>query len=87
MNQHVPHPRGEALPASCPPAGLRREAAAAYVGISPSKFDDWVKRGLMPQPKRQDSCVIWLRRRLDEALEALPDTETGNPWDEDKAGS
>lgn len=84
MNQHVRHHRGEALPASCPPAGLRREEAAAYVGISPSKFDDWVRRRIMPSPKRQDGCVIWIRKRLDAALEALPDSDAGNPWDEDE---
>lgn len=55
------------------PAGLRRETAAEYVGISPGKFDDWVERGLMPPPKRQDGVVVWLRWALDEALAALPE--------------
>jgi hypothetical protein len=83
MNQHVRHPRGAALPPSCPPRGLRREEAAAYVGVSPSKFDDWVKRRVMPGPKRQDACVIWDRLALDVAFAALPDTDAGNPWDDD----
>lgn len=85
MNQHVrtrPQ-RRDALPASLPPRGLRREEAAAYVGLSPSKFDDWVKRRIMPSPKRQDSCVIWDRLALDAAFTALPDEDAGNPWDED----
>jgi hypothetical protein len=55
------------------PRGLRRPEAAAYLGISPSKFDDWVHRGLMPAPKRQDGIVVWDRVRLDAAFEALPD--------------
>lgn len=58
------------------PAGLRRERAAAYIGVSPSKFDDWVTRGLMPKAKRLDSVVLWLRRELDDALDGLPDSET-----------
>jgi hypothetical protein len=33
------------------PQGLRREEAAAHVGVSSSKFDEWVSRGLMPKPK------------------------------------
>jgi hypothetical protein len=55
------------------PMGLRREYAAAYCGISTSKFDDWVARGLVPAGKRQDKVVLWVRRQLDLALESLPD--------------
>ncbi|HVP84372.1 MAG TPA: hypothetical protein VMS78_06605 [Rhizomicrobium sp.] len=51
--------------------GLRREDAAAYIGISPTKFDDWVRRQLMPSPKRQDGVVVWDRFALDAAFEAL----------------
>ena len=53
--------------------GLRREDAAAYIGVSPTKFDDWVKRRLMPQPKRQDGVVIWDRLALDLAFGTLSD--------------
>lgn len=60
-----------ALPPSLPPRGLCREAAAAYVGVSPSKFDDMVKDGRMPPPVRVDARTIWDRRRLDKAFEAL----------------
>lgn len=56
-----------------PPRGLRREMAARYVGISPSHFDGWVAKGLMPQPKQQDGVVVWDRVKLDAAFEALPD--------------
>jgi len=69
--------------------GLRREDAAAYIGISPSKFDDWVKRRLMPSPKRQDGIVIWDRFALDLAFGTLPDdddTKTNTEiWNELKA--
>ena len=62
--------------------GLRREYAAAYCGVSPSKFDEWVKAGLMPRPKRQDRVIFWVRRALDVAIDALPDDGEGasNPW-------
>jgi predicted DNA-binding transcriptional regulator AlpA len=56
--------------------GLRRERAANYVGVSPSKFDDWVSRKIMPRPRRVDGCVLWLREELDAALFALPDGQT-----------
>lgn len=53
--------------------GLSRVMAAIYVGISPSKFDEMVRDGRMPVPKRVDGRRVWDRRRLDEAFEALPD--------------
>lgn len=76
-----PGPKPEAPPAPAiedrgfAPRGLRRDDAAWYVGVSPSKFDDWVARGLMPAPKQQDGVVVWDRRKLDEAFAALPDRE------------
>lgn len=56
-----------------PRRGLRREEAAAYIGISATKFDDWVARQVMPKPKRQDGVVLWDVLKLDEAFEALPE--------------
>jgi predicted DNA-binding transcriptional regulator AlpA len=55
------------------PRGLRRDEAAAYLGIGPTKFDDWVSRGLLPRPKKQDGVVIWDRLALDRAFQELPD--------------
>lgn len=71
------------LPPSLPPRGLCREEAAAYVGVSPSLFDQMVKDKRMPVPKHINSRVVWDRRKLDLAFEALPDDGDGrNPWDE-----
>jgi predicted DNA-binding transcriptional regulator AlpA len=64
------------------PRGLSRVEAADYVGVSVSLFDEMVKDGRMPQPKRINSRTVWDRRRLDEAFDALPDTDTKNPWDD-----
>lgn len=63
------------------PRGLSRSEAAAYLGISPSLFDQMVKDGRMPPPKRINSRTVWDRRRLDEAFEELPDGAERNPWD------
>ena len=57
------------------PRGLRREAAAYYVGVSPSKFDEWVLTGLMPAPKKEGGVVVWDRRKLDAAFDALPERD------------
>lgn len=55
------------------PRGMRRPEAAFYVGVSTTKFDDWIARGMMPQPKEEGGVVVWDRRALDEAFDALPD--------------
>ena len=63
------------------PRGLRRSDAAAYVGVSPTKFDDWVSRRVMPAPKRIDGVVIWDRHTLVEAFAELPDGTTNTDDD------
>lgn len=73
-----------------PRRGLRRTEAAAYVGMSESKFDQLVDDGRMPKPIRIDGCVIWDMRRLDDAFDALSDQSRPaapepNPWDEEAA--
>jgi predicted DNA-binding transcriptional regulator AlpA len=67
------------------PRGLSRVEAAAYVGVSPSLFDQMVRDGRMPPPKKVNVRVIWDRRPLDAAFEALPDSGDRNPWDEEVA--
>lgn len=65
------------------PRGLSRVKAAAYIDVSPTKFDELVKDGRMPPPKRIDGRKIWDRRKLDEAFEALPEdgATNRNAWD------
>ena len=64
------------------PRGLRREAAAYYVGISPSEFDTWVDEKIMPGPWKQGRCVIYDRRKLDLAMDQLPNRDGAdeNPY-------
>jgi hypothetical protein len=46
-------------------------------------FDDMVKDGRMPQPKRINSRTVWDRRQLDAAFDQLPQLGADtNPWDE-----
>ena len=68
-----------------PPRGLRREWAAEYVGVSPSKFDEWVKGGVMPDPVRRGRCVIWDRKALDRAFDRLYPDATGGGWEDSSA--
>jgi predicted DNA-binding transcriptional regulator AlpA len=72
--------RREVLPTSLPPRGLSRVEAAAYVGVSPSLFDQMVADRRMPKPKRINARRVWDRIQLDAAFSALP-----NDGEEDRA--
>lgn len=54
------------------PRGLSRVAAAQYVGISTAKFDELVKDGRMPAPRRIDGRVLWDKNEVDISFDALP---------------
>ena len=60
------------------PFALRREAAAAYVGLSAGHFDKAVDEGAMPEPTNLVGVKVWTRRALEQALDpsagALVDT-------------
>src|SRR5262245_964171 len=56
---------------SIEPRGLDRAKAAAYVGVSPSLFDEMISDGRMPPPKVVNTRRIWDRRELDSAFDAL----------------
>lgn len=59
-------------PANPWPRGLRKDQAATYVGVGVTLFDDMVREGSMPAPKRVRSRVIWDRLALDAAFDDLP---------------
>ncbi len=70
MTEPAAKPR-DVLPSSLPPRGLSRIFAAAYIGVSPTKFDELVADKRMPRPKRIDGRRVWDRLMLDEAFAAL----------------
>ena len=69
------------LPLSLPPRALSRVQSAYYVCVGTTLFDEMVKDGRMPRPKRVNGKTIWGRVELDEAFVALPTDEDANPWD------
>ena len=74
--------RDDVLPPSLAPRGLSRVQAAAYVGISPTLFDEMVADGRMPKPVRINARTVWDRVKLDEAFATLSDEDRGDdPWD------
>lgn len=44
---------------SLPRFALRREEAAATLGVSPSTFDKWVNDGRMPPGRKIDGITLW----------------------------
>jgi predicted DNA-binding transcriptional regulator AlpA len=73
------------LPRSLPPRGISRVEAAAFIGVSPSKFDELVDDGRMPRPRRIDGRKVWDVRELDLAFNALP--HEGGEVSEDESWS
>ncbi len=69
------------LPISCPPFGLSREMSAASIGVGTTLFDEMVKDGRMPPPKRINGRTVWSRQEIGEAFAALPSDGDANPWD------
>jgi excisionase family DNA binding protein len=71
-----------------PRRGLSRDEAAMYIGISATKFDELVRDGRMPGPKRIDGRKVWDVRDLDVAFDALPSENPqshGSSWDDFRA--
>ena len=65
------------------PRALSRVAASAYVGVSPTRFDQLVAEGSVPRPARLGRRVLWDRLALDRTLDVLFDvtTELRDEWD------
>ena len=57
--------------------GLSRVEAADYINVSPSKFDQLVKDGSMPQALKIGTRSIWDVRRIDDAFDRLPVQDGG----------
>ena len=83
-NDNQPQARFCCLPHGVAPRGFSRTEAAAYIGVSPTLFDEMVRDGRMPQPKTINARTVWDRHALDAAFDALPCKATSdvNPWDE-----
>jgi hypothetical protein len=65
-----------------PKRGFSRVEGAAYLGISPSKFDEMRKDGRIGPAKLIDGRKVFDIRMLDEAFDALPDevNQTDEDW-------
>jgi hypothetical protein len=64
--------RESPLPPTLAPLGLNRVQAAAYVGVSPSLFDEMVNDGRMPVARRANTRKLWLLDELRGAAFGLP---------------
>lgn len=80
-NDNGTSPRHCALPFGVAPRGFSRNEAAAYMGVSPSLFDEMVEDTRAPKPKLINTRTVWDRVALDAAFDALPIKGSSNPWD------
>ena len=48
---------------------LRRDAAAAYLHVSPRTISEWQKKRLIPFFKPAKKCTLFRRDQLDRAME------------------
>ena len=51
--------------------GFRRQEAAEFIGVSPSKFDELVRDGRIPPPFSIDGCRVWDVYELHAAFDNL----------------
>jgi predicted DNA-binding transcriptional regulator AlpA len=66
-------PKQSALPSQLPPRLISREAAAAYVCVSPTIFDKLISEDRMPKPRKLTAHrKAWDVRELDLAIDNLP---------------
>lgn len=65
------------------PRGLRRSAAAAYLGISPSHFDKQRAAGAIPPPREMFGVILWDRFDLDALFDGgqIATACNDNEWD------
>jgi hypothetical protein len=76
------------------PRGLRRAAAAAYLGISPSHFDKCRVSGAIPAPRTMFGIELYDRHDLDLLFDGKPvplasndNTPEANAWEEHWQGT
>jgi hypothetical protein len=56
----------------------RRDEAAAVLGVSLTKFEEWVRFGRMPKPVKVDGCTLYDARQLEVAWQAIMAGETAS---------
>ena len=69
------------------PRRMKADLAAAYCGISQSKFKDGVKARRYPQAVRDGGNVLWYLEDLDEAMDRQKGDEVGPASSASQEGS
>jgi hypothetical protein len=73
--------RQSILPVGLQPLGASRDQAAAYLSLSPGKFQELVDRRLMPSPKHIGARLVWDLEDVRSAFKALSaDGEDDETW-------
>ncbi|ABC91687.1 hypothetical protein RHE_CH02920 [Rhizobium etli CFN 42] len=67
---------------SIPRFALRRQEAAASLGISASLFDNWVDQGFMPKGTKINGVVLWDTEQIRAAWQGLVESGAANSQDD-----
>ena len=67
--------KGSLREISIPRFALRRGEAAAALGISPSTFDNWIKKGRIGKGMSIDGVTLWDVQKLHESWQKMQDGE------------
>lgn len=62
-----------------PPRGMDADHAAAYCGLSKTKFLEGVESGAWPRARDAGGCPRWDRVQLDKAWDALDERRKRRP--------
>lgn len=77
-----------ALPSNLPPRMLSREAAAAYLNVSPNTFDAMISEGRMPKARKlSERRMAWDRIELDTYIERLARVDDDGAAENDETWS
>jgi hypothetical protein len=71
--------RGSPRDLSIPRFALRRDEAAASVGVSVTKFGEWEADGRMPKGIKIDGVVLYDTQQVFDAWRRLRDGEFSSP--------
>ena len=83
MAQGFSDAEADNAPAITCPLLISREAAAAYICVSPNTFDEMVKNGQMPRARLlAERRRAWDVRQLDIAIDELPSDGNNTRVDE-----
>jgi hypothetical protein len=71
--------RQDQLPPTLAPIGVTLATVAAFIGVSPNRYRELVRKRIMPPPKMVDGQPLHDLEAVRAAFRALPTADDENP--------